>query len=103
MNAQVTNADTNGAKTMNAQEARATTQTATLAIHSEPFQCASGYTCKRWVRYWIYVGANPFGVRGGRCGSPVDARCVAGPFRSRGEAEEVAARYLRTHPDTAAA
>lgn len=70
-----------------------------LAIHGEPFVCASGFLCKRWKRYFVYVGTNPLGPRGGHQGHPVRARCIVGGLRSRDDAAEFAAAYLALYRD----
>lgn len=57
-----------------------------VTVHSEGWETKSGYVCLKWREYWVFLGNNPLGPRGGRCGNVVDGKRVAGRFRNPKEA-----------------
>lgn len=67
-----------------------------VAIHVLPYVTRGGHKCLKWVRWYIYLGRNPLGPRGGHRGTCVDAHCVAGPFRNRLDA----ANHARIYADS---
>ena len=59
-----------------------TTKTKKVAIHSCTASGANGNVYPGFHQYFIYVGSNPVGPRGGTCGNVVAGSRVAGPFRT---------------------
>lgn len=64
-----------------------------VAVHRVPYITNAGYTCNKWHEYIVYAGAQPYGPRGGYGGRVVAAERIGGRYRTRGEAEAVAARF----------
>lgn len=63
-----------------------------VAIHREGWRTKTGQVCRKWSEYWVFVGMNPLGYRGGRCGIVVDGKRVAGRFSNPKEALAFAQR-----------
>lgn len=64
-----------------------------VAVHRVPYFTNAGYRCNSWHEYVVFFGPDPTGPRGGYCGRVVEAEQIGGRYRTRGDAEEVAARY----------
>lgn len=64
-----------------------------VCIHNRPYVTRSGYEAIRWRRFYIYVGIDPEGPRGGRGGLCVNAKCMFGPYRNYSDAMTMAKVY----------
>ena len=74
-----------------------TTKTKKVAIHSCTASGANGNVYLGFHQYFIYVGSNPVGPRGGKCGNAVAGNRVAGPFRTY----ELAEQYIQSDANLA--
>ena len=52
-----------------------------VTVHSWPWVTGEGHSCLRWSEYWVVIGANPLGPRGGRHGNVVNGHRVGKRFR----------------------
>lgn len=64
-----------------------------IAIHSMPWLSRrTGHRTAQWCEYWVCVGANPLGPRGGACGNAVGVDEWHGRYRTKEIARRVAER-----------
>ena len=63
-----------------------------IVIHRTNWPTDSGHVCLRWPAYFVAVGKNPRGPRGGVNGKVVDGMFVGGRFRTHDQAEAFAKR-----------
>lgn len=66
-----------------------------LAIHTQTYVNRQGNPSPGWRSWFVYLGGNPVGPQGGRCGKVMSGRCIAGPFRSF----DSAAAHIKERPD----
>ena len=66
-----------------------------IVIHRTNWPTDDGHVCLRWPAYFVAVGKNPRGPRGGVNGKIVDGVFVGGRFRTRDEAEAYAERLRK--------
>lgn len=65
-----------------------------VVIHRTHWETAEGHVCLKWPAYWVAVGKNPRGPRGGVNGKVMDGTFVGGRFSSYQDAE-IYANYLK--------
>ena len=68
-----------------------------VAVHRYGWQTKAGFVCRSWGEYWVVVGSNPVGPKGGTCGNFESGNRVGHRFRRRAEAENYARRLAETN------
>ncbi len=64
-----------------------------IAVHCRPWITSDGYKCNKWYGYWVAIGANPLGPRGGRSGIIADGSFAnLAQMKTRADAMQYAAR-----------
>lgn len=64
-----------------------------VAVHNQPYVTKAGHETPQWRSWYVYVGSDPEGPRGGRRGLCMKGKCMFGPYRGRAEAETRAKEY----------
>lgn len=64
-----------------------------IVVHRTCWVTDEGHVCLKWPAYFVAVGKNPRGPRGGVNGMVVDGRFVGGRFRTYEDAAAYAERY----------
>ncbi len=66
-----------------------------IVVHRTNWVTDEGYVCLKWPAYYVAVGKNPRGPRGGRNGKVMDAVFVGGRFRTYEDASNFAEHLLK--------
>lgn len=61
-----------------------------IVVHRTNWITDEGHECLRWPAYFVAVGKNPRGPRGGVNGRIVNGRFVGGRFRTYQQAQDFA-------------
>jgi hypothetical protein len=65
-----------------------------VTVQSSGYVTRAGYVSSKWYEFFIVVGRNPVGPRGGKCGNYVDGHQVGSRFRKYDDALKAAQQLV---------